>query len=68
MKDGSLLSADLKLAGRAFGAFMGIRDAFVFPLSPPPIPELGRANGFAMRLQDRGGAGRGSPGRTMAGP
>ena len=29
------------LAGRAFGALMGIRDAFIFPLSPPPIPELG---------------------------
>jgi multidrug efflux pump len=26
------------LAGRAFGALMGIRDAFIFPLSPPPIP------------------------------
>ena len=45
------------LAGRAFGALMGIRDAFIFPLSPPPIPELGRANGFAFRLQDRGGNG-----------
>ena len=45
------------LAGRAFGAFMGIRDAFVFPLSPPPIPELGTATGFNFRLQDRGGMG-----------
>ncbi|HQC99810.1 MAG TPA: efflux RND transporter permease subunit, partial [Aquabacterium sp.] len=45
------------LAGRAFGAFMGIRDAFVFPLSPPPIPELGTATGFNFRLQDRGGNG-----------
>ena len=45
------------LAGRAFGAFMGIRDAFVFPLSPPPIPELGTATGFNFRLQDRSGAG-----------
>ncbi len=46
------------VAGRAFGAFMGIRDAFVFPLSPPPIPELGTASGFNFRLQDRGGNGR----------
>ncbi len=46
------------LAGRAFGALMGIRDAFVFPLSPPPIPELGTASGFSLRLQDRGGVGR----------
>ncbi|WP_137892461.1 efflux RND transporter permease subunit [Ramlibacter sp. 2FC] len=45
------------LAGRAFGAFMGIRDAFVFPLSPPPIPELGTATGFSFRLQDRAGLG-----------
>ena len=45
------------LAGRAFGALMGIRDAFVFPLSPPPIPELGTATGFNFRLQDRGGLG-----------
>jgi multidrug efflux pump len=45
------------LAGRAFGALMGIRDAFIFPLSPPPIPELGNAAGFTFRLQDRGGKG-----------
>jgi multidrug efflux pump len=45
------------LAGRAFGALMGIRDAFIFPLSPPPIPELGNASGFTFRLQDRGGNG-----------
>ena len=45
------------LAGRAFGALMGVRDAFIFPLSPPPIPELGTASGFNFRLQDRGGLG-----------
>ena len=45
------------LAGRAFGALMGVRDAFIFPLSPPPIPELGSASGFTFRLQDRGGKG-----------
>ncbi len=45
------------LAGKAFGALMGIRDAFIFPLSPPPIPELGTATGFNFRLQDRGGMG-----------
>jgi multidrug efflux pump len=45
------------LAGRAFGALMGIRDAFIFPLSPPPIPELGSASGFNFRLQDRGSHG-----------
>jgi multidrug efflux pump len=45
------------LAGRAFGALMGIRDAFIYPLNPPPIRELGNATGFALRLQDRGGVG-----------
>ncbi|MDR3370793.1 efflux RND transporter permease subunit [Rhodoferax sp.] len=45
------------LAGRSFGALSGIRDAFIFPLSPPPIPELGTSSGFSFRLQDRGGLG-----------
>ena len=45
------------LAGRAFGALSSIRDAFVFPLSPPPIPALGSASGFTFRLQDRSDAG-----------
>ncbi|MGJ7545570.1 efflux RND transporter permease subunit [Variovorax sp. LT1R16] len=49
-------SADA-LAGRAFGALSGIRDAFIYPLNPPPIPELGNASGFTFRLQDRAGAG-----------
>lgn len=45
------------LAGRAFGALSSIRDAFIFPLSPPPIPELGASSGFSFRLQDRAGLG-----------
>ena len=45
------------LSGRAFGALMGVRDAFIFALSPPPIPELGTATGFNFRLQDRAGLG-----------
>lgn len=46
------------VVGRAFGAlFGGIRDAIVFPLNPPPIPELGNATGFTFRLQDRAGLG-----------
>jgi multidrug efflux pump len=45
------------LAGRAFGALSGVRDAFIFTLSPPSIPELGTATGFTFRLQDRGGNG-----------
>jgi len=50
-------SADA-VAGRAFGALSGIRDAFIFPLSPPPIPELGASSGFSFRLQDRASLGR----------
>ena len=46
-----------EVAGRAFGGLSGIRDAFIFPLSPPPIPELGNDSGFTFRLQDRSGAG-----------
>ncbi|MFN4264522.1 MAG: efflux RND transporter permease subunit [Aquabacterium sp.] len=45
------------VAKRAFGALMGIRDAFIYPLNPPPIRELGNATGFSLRLQDRGGVG-----------
>ena len=45
------------LVARAFGGLAGIKDAFIFPVSPPAIRELGRSNGFAMRLQDRGGNG-----------
>ncbi|MEO8204432.1 MAG: efflux RND transporter permease subunit, partial [Betaproteobacteria bacterium] len=45
------------LARRAFGALMGVRDAFIFALAPPAIPELGTATGFNFRLQDRAGAG-----------
>ena len=45
------------LAGRAFGALSRVRDAFIFALVPPAIPELGTATGFAFRLQDRGGNG-----------
>ena len=50
-------SADA-IAGRAFGALSSIRDAFIFPLSPPAIPELGTSSGFSFRLQDRAGLGR----------
>jgi len=48
-------SADA-LVRRAFGAFIAtVRDAIIFPLNPPPIPALGTAAGFDMRLQNRAG-------------
>ncbi|NCT82813.1 MAG: efflux RND transporter permease subunit [Comamonadaceae bacterium] len=43
------------LVSRAFPELGKIRDAVIFPTSPPPIRDLGRANGFAFRLQDRSG-------------
>ncbi|MGP3698084.1 efflux RND transporter permease subunit [Rhodobacter sp. NSM] len=43
------------MAGRAFPAFMGIRDAMVFPIVPPPVIELGNSNGFTLFLQARQG-------------
>ncbi|GGH65491.1 multidrug efflux RND transporter permease subunit [Comamonas phosphati] len=45
------------LVGRTMGMIGGIRDAFVFAVNPPPIPELGNAVGFSFRLQDRAGHG-----------
>ncbi|MBC7377036.1 MAG: efflux RND transporter permease subunit [Burkholderiaceae bacterium] len=55
-RDGAEHSAQA-VSGRAFGALSRIRDAFIFALSPPAIPELGTASGFTFRLQDRGGNG-----------
>ncbi len=49
-------SAD-SIVRRAFGKFMQIKEAMVFPLNPPPIRELGNATGFVFRLQDRAGHG-----------
>ena len=45
------------VANRITGAMARQRDAFIFSLSPPPIPELGSSTGFAFRLQDRGSNG-----------
>ena len=45
------------VVGRAFGYFMSVKDAIIFPLNPPPIPELGNSSGFDFRLQDRSGLG-----------
>lgn len=43
----------------AFNAhFAGNADDRVMAVNPPPIPGLGSAGGFALRLQDRGGLGR----------
>ncbi len=35
----------------------GVKEGIVYTLVPPPIPELGEASGFDIRLQDRSGRG-----------
>ena len=46
-----------EIGARASQEFSKIRDASIFALSPPPIPELGNATGFTFRLQDRASQG-----------
>ncbi len=48
----------LKVVQRANMALFGIKQAMIFALNPPPIPELAAVGGFDFRLQDRGGVGR----------
>jgi HAE1 family hydrophobic/amphiphilic exporter-1 len=45
------------VAGRAMGAFAGLRNAVAFAFPPPAVVELGQATGFDFMLQDRGGLG-----------
>lgn len=42
---------------RAMMGLGGIKDAIVFPINPPAIPELGTSSGFDFWLQDVGGVG-----------
>ena len=42
---------------RAMAGLAGVKDAVVFPLNPPAIPELGTSSGFDFWLQDVGGVG-----------
>ena len=42
--------------GRAFAALGQIPGAIIYPLNPPPIPELGVASGFDVELEDQGGS------------
>ncbi|MFH1045135.1 MAG: efflux RND transporter permease subunit [Pseudomonadota bacterium] len=46
------------LVRKANMAFFRIKQAMVFAVNPPPVPELAAAGGFDFRLQDRGGLGR----------
>jgi multidrug efflux pump len=44
--------------GRAMGNLSRIKDAMIFAVNPPAIPELGAVGGFDFRLLDRSGQGR----------
>jgi multidrug efflux pump len=46
------------LVGRANMMLFRIKQAFVFSINVPPIPELAAVGGFDFRLQDRAGLGR----------
>ena len=46
------------LVQRGNMALFGIKQAMIFAVNVPPIPELGAIGGFDFRLQDRGGVGR----------
>jgi len=43
---------------RANGALSRLKQAFIFSINPPAIPDLAAVGGFDFRLQDRGGLGR----------
>ncbi len=43
------------LAGRAFPAMMGIKEAMAFPIVPPAVIELGNVSGFDFYLQAQAG-------------
>ncbi len=47
----------MAVAGRAMGAWGGLRDAMVFSFAPPAMPELGTASGYTFFLQDNGNQG-----------
>jgi multidrug efflux pump len=51
---------DLKapaIADRAMAAFGQIREAMIFAIVPPAVPELGTSSGFDLQLKDVGGVG-----------
>ena len=45
------------IVGRAWAGLSQIKDATIFPINLPPIPELGVASGFDLMLQDRNNLG-----------
>ena len=46
-----------RIAARAMQRFASMREARVFAFQPPPVTELGNANGFDFEIIDRSGVG-----------
>ena len=61
LKDWSLRPGDTHKAPaiirRSFGAFSQIKDAIIYPVNLPPIPELGTSSGFDLELEDQASMG-----------
>ena len=51
-------SSAAALVKKANMALFRIKQAFIFAVNVPPIPELAAVGGFDFRLQDRSGQGR----------
>ncbi|MCX7192144.1 MAG: efflux RND transporter permease subunit [Proteobacteria bacterium] len=51
-------SAAPAIVKKANMLFFRVKQAMIFAINPPPIPELAAVGGFDFRLQDRGGLGR----------
>ena len=50
------LSAD-DIRKQLMGRLMGIQDAFIITIAPPPVRGIGTAGGFKMMIEDKGGHG-----------
>jgi len=53
-------ASDLKVQAviaRSYQAFASVKDAMIFAINPPSVPELGNAGGIDFELQDRAGLG-----------
>ena len=51
-------SKSVSLVRKANMTFFRIKQAVIFAINPPPVPELAAVGGFDFRLQDRSGQGR----------
>jgi multidrug efflux pump len=59
-------SSAAALIQKANRTLFGMKQAFIFTVNPPAIPELAAVGGFDFRLQDRSGLGREKLGEAQA--